>query len=432
MTRPTLELAALLASFALAACGPGPGGDAASSDSGGEAGAAQVETCTLEEVERGPLVWRDDVSVYVEPASLIATPEGFILVGQPTYEWSFDARGRSLMESARGFFGVEVRDGEVGTIAFPPGVGDVGWVSATPIESGRIGVLIEEVEGTDPAETRTTRVLYAEFTDGLWTPVEDVPLPAEGRVIWSTESSIGSTADGRVYWATPYDRLQGGHDVLVSERGPSGWHTSVVTRRWADEAAMVVDTAGVARVVVTGLDPIRGEGLRSARLVRRDAAPGATWSAPRPLETGEPGQALQAPTFVRTGVGLDLAWIRTPALEGPSELRVLHDADAPGESGPTVLDPDVLMVRRVDAGPGPAYLLSLHTGSLPGTQALRVHARGPNGYVLVASLPYPFQGLFAAATTATGDLIIIGPEASMDPVSPFVRSLVIRLSSSCT
>ena len=380
--------------------------------------------CEMREVDRRILEGDDGQHLYVEPSTIGATEGGFMVAGHPTYSWTVDSSGRGTQASARSFFGVEVRDDEVALVPNPPGLGHVGDARSVLLESGAHAFLIEEVDRPEVASQTLLRVVYAEHQDGRWTRVEEVPAPPDGWLTFSAGGAPLASGGDRLEWSTVHRRADGRLDVLHYVRDPSGWRFSVAVPDWVDAVALGADENG-RLIGLGGLDPAFDGRLASVRLHRLEGS----WSPGRRVYPGRIGERFYAAAFVSVGRSVDLVWLRV----GPdgSDAWVVTGAGAANEGAPRRLDPGALLFTTTGSGIGSAYVLTLHVDPGLGIQQLRVYRREAPGYRLVTSMPYPFQGPFAAVETSSGGLTIIGPEAVPHPVTPFVRSLVIRLSP-CT
>jgi hypothetical protein len=393
-----------------------------------EPGPVTTDACVIRELDRRRLTLADGLDVYVEPQAVGALADGFFVAGQPTYAWTVGASGRLAMVSSRGFLGVEVAGSDVVPIPLVPGVRHVGQVKAARPGPGRTSFLLEEVDRPSIGEAEPLRIVHAEYASGRWIGLEELPVPPGGRLAFPASSALTAREDGSLAWATPFVRERGGIDVLLYEYEPgAGWRWSLAVRDWADEVGLVTLSDGRLALGVGGLDPEFGSQLASIRAMVRDTA----WSFPRRLDLGSDDDRFRTPTYLSTNAALDLLWLRTNDPRGTSEAWVVTGLGGADERAPARLDPHAVLASAVANGVGGAHILTYHADATLGLQQLRVHRRGAAGYALVGTLPYPFTGPFTALMTPTGELLVIGAEATPDPMTPSVRSLVIRLST-CT
>lgn len=386
--------------------------------------ATGAAACEMHEVDRRVVEGEGGAHLYVEPSTIGSLDGGFLVAGHPTYSWTVDPSGRGTQASARSFFGAEVRDDEVVLVPNPPGLGHVGDVRSVLLESGAHAFLIEEVDRPEIASQTLLRIVYAEYRDGAWTRMEELPAPPVGRLIFPDAGRPLARADGGLEWVALHRRADGGLDVLHYVRDAGGWRFSVAVPDWVDEVALTGDADGLL-IGLGGLDPELDSRLASVRVHRLESS----WSPGRRIQLGRLGERFYAPSFVAVGHAADLVWLRV----GPegSDAWTVTAVGTADEAEPRRLDPGAVLLTTAGSGVDSAYVLTLHADAGLGIQQLRVYRREGLGYRLVTSMPYPFQGPFAALAMPSGGLVVIGPEAVPHPVTPFVRSLVIRLSP-CT
>lgn len=389
--------------------------------------------CTATEVSRSFLSPGGDTAFYVEPQTLESREDGLFAVGRPTFAWLFDEADNARRLTTNTFMGVEVRGGEVVRLDPPPGVTHIGWVRTLHLGGNRWGFLIGEYDQASLAAGDLVRVVYAIRDGDAWDGLEELPVPEGGRLDFAPGGSLVLDPEGIELWTTMHERERGGIDVLLYRRMADGWRASVAAEDWVDAVDLTMTAEGVPFIALGGLDPARDAVLASIRTARVEpgsvATPTAAWTR---LQTGTEDQRMASPVFVRGRTDVDLAWLRIGP--GGSEAWVVLAAPEAIEASAILVDSAAVLLVGLSAGAeaGSAYLLSYHQAAPAGPDRLHVYRRGAHGYVLVGAITYPFQGPFAATQTASGDLLIIGPESSLDPMNPYVRSLVIRLRVSCT
>jgi hypothetical protein len=374
-----------------------------------------------------------DTAFYVEPQALESRGDGFLLVGRPTFSWRFDQEDKAQMLASNTFMGVDVRAGRSEPFHPPPGLTHVGWVRTLHLGDDRWGFLIGEYDQPSLAVGDLVRVLYAIRDGDMWGGVEELPVPQGGRLDFGSGGSLVLGLDGIEVWTTMHKRERGGIDVLLYRRAADGWRVAVVANDWVDAVDLTLTPEGSPFMALGGLDPAEDAVLSSIRTARVElgrATPSGEWNR---LQVGAADQRMVSPVFVHGPAGADVAWLRS----GPaaSEAWVATQVLGSGGASPALLDSAAVLLLGVSPPPrgtGGTYLLTYHQVAPSGPDQLRVYRRLGDGYALVGELPYPFQGPFAAVQTATGDLLIVGPTSSLDPTNPFVRSLVIRMSVSCT
>ena len=73
-----------------------------------------------------------------------------------------------------------------------------------------------------------------------------------------------------------------------------------------------------------------------------------------------------------------------------------------------------------------------HIDPITQQSELRLVRDTPEGVSITRRLPNPYTGFFGALPLAPSEVLVVGPEFNPDPAHPTVRSLILRLSSSCT
>lgn len=409
--------AALLICYGLVGCAPS--GAAPFSTAHGATGGV----CRAEESQRFGLALPDGDPLYVEPQAIHPIEGGFLIAGAPTYEWRFASDGSVTRVNDERFVGAFVRNGTVQTVDKPQGLRSVGWVRLAPLGADRWAWLLQEVK-REGDRTETTRIVYAESQGGQWTTSEDLIVPPGGQLHFPTSSPL--TASGRgVAWVVPFhadDRTIG---AMLYERVGGTWSFRSVAEDWIDEVALFPAPNGGLRVGVGGLDEdheyqrvslrILPEGGRDARAERVFVAePGDRVRSIRAMDTG-PNVAT---SWLVVGRGESVQW----ALWGRRETT----------SKPLVVDPSAITSVSVVTPDEITLIVTHHVEDETSLQELRVHHLGPTGAPVIAALPHPFLGYFTAVSAEPGEVTVVGPEFDPRAAHPFVRSLVLRLSISCT
>jgi hypothetical protein len=422
-------------------------------------------SCTIAEVARHHLRLADGHYVYVEPQHFARGAQGWVLAGQPTYRVRVDRdEGGALTESG-GWFGVTFTVDEARPIALPPVPpgSRIVWARGAPARvAGRSGFVYEVADGApgqrgvplSPARPHVpSRLVFAEYDGvaGTWEPMGELPAPREGRLrglealagpLDVTEPPDGVRRRGTAaqVLAVPHELPRGGVDVLLFRLGARGWTSSRVWPRWIDEIAIGAAPGRGAVLALAGLDSGMEARRASVRTLFLDPPHGPVDSmSARRLQNGEPGERFASPAFASAAGRLDLGWLRrTPG--APTSAWVMpgvrEDRGRPrvASGGPYLIDPMAGLIVPVDGAHGASLWL---TARAPGpgrgsSASIRATLLGPAGAVDAGLVPNPFHGPFAAVRASPTEVLVVGPEARFDPVRPYVRSLVIRLSIRCT
>lgn len=386
--------------------------------------------CTVEEVDRFRLNPVGDRYLYVEPQVFLPIDGGVLVAGQPTYEWSVDSEDRGALMASAQFFGVEIRGDSIALIPQPPHVEHPGWVRGLALGGGRFGFLFDEVDEESTAVGGVIRTLYAEYDDGVWSAVEELPVPTGGhvRTVANASSLVADAIGMERSVAMPFYKDRGGIDVLLFERDVFGWHSQVVFPDWIDQVDLTRTNGGTI-LALAGLDPEFASHLSSMRTLRLDR-PGAPADQPLRVALGTPDDRYRDPTFGRSADHIELGWLLAGS-QGPTSAWVA-DLGMWGWSGPRQIGASVVQIAAIGRE-GRSTLWASHAiDPATGADILGLSQSGPDGSVSTSRTQYPFIGPFAAVEISSDEILVIGPEARMESMHPFVRSLTIRLKIHCT
>ena len=409
----------------MAACGP----DTDVESAGREPAAVVGSACTISERSRTPVTLPGGTQVYVEPHGLALLDSGFLLAGQPAFEWTVDSSSPSTMAGAGGFLGVRIQADSTLRVPYPPGLDQQpDWVRLVSLGPTRWGGLLQE--GTAPPASG--RIVYAEYDGATWSAVEPLPLPQDGLLDLATGSSLLLDGLGRVVWAARVERPTGRVDVVMFRRAVGGWTSDVVARDWVDDPELHPRGSEGLWLAVAGLDPEHESRVASVR-VRAVGAPGE----PVTLMVGLPGERFQDPTFAGGGDRLSIAWRHVGAAGVVAPVWLQRDLGAAVELGeanapPVLLDPGAVLLQALRAPDGSTLWVTHHVSAVTESETLRFTRDDGARLTLVAEVAYPWVGPFRAAIADSGDILVVGPQVDADPLFPSVRSLVLRLNLSCT
>lgn len=385
-------------------------------------------TCTVSEVGRHLVSPETGLDLYVEPHVVGHSGDTILMAGQPTYSWTIDRSGRGSQASAGDFFGALVAaDGEAGRIPMPPGVGPLGWTRGAPLGDGRWVFIFDELDGPSVARNEVVRVLHGVYGPDGWDEVEAVPVPPRSRIL-TYASSMPVPSDDGFQWAVPASS-DGGGDALLYTRSGTGWDIRPVGTSPVVGADLLAGPDGTPWLVAAGLDPALGETLASVRLFRGPPS----GAQPLRLDQGAPGVGFRSPSLMGSHEMVQAAWLRR-APDGRSSAWVVSvpvsSADSTGIQV-RLLDDNAQLLRRVGTVDGAGLWATLAADAISETFRIRLHRVSDTTVQRIADIESPFEGPFNATISPEGELLLIGPDARTDTLSPFVRSLVIRLFFSC-
>jgi len=426
--RAHVAIAALTGVLGLAtACTP-DGGRAGEGGTDGSSGVEPIaRACAISEVGRSPVALSPGTGVYVEPHALSVFGDGFLLAGHPVIDWTVPDSGPAAMTSQGRFLGVLSVGGELRSIPRPPGVAPIEWLRMVPRGPSVWGFLLDEAA----TEDGPGRIVYAEFDGAEWSEPEVVSVPDGGTVDVSMGSALRVDDSGVVMWAGRFQSSGPSVDVLVFRRTQAGWTSSVGAREWVDETDIYPGGSGEFWLAVTALDPEYESRRRSVRIF----APGEPLE--HTLSVALPADFLQDPVFARGPGGLSLAWRHVGSAGAVAETwlqrAVIEVVDGDGiHAPPVLLDAGAALLQGLTAPDGSTLWFTYHISPVTESETLRITRDDGVNLSVLFDRPYPFVGLFRAAIDGSGDILVAGPLIDMDPLSPSVRSLLLRLSLSCT
>jgi hypothetical protein len=426
----------------------------------------RLGSCSMAEIARHHLRLPGGDYAYVEPQYLAAVGDGWVVAGHPAYRVRLREGGDAADLEVAPWLGVTFTSTEANPIALPPlqAGSTITWVRGVPPQSPAKTSFVYEVVDTTFGPGRSSRSRLgtssaSRLVFGAYDPIRrrwasggELPVPGEGRLRGldavagplqfgaSRRPSGGSVAAGAQVLVVPHELPRGGIDVLLYRRGWRGWTSTRVWARWIDEVALGIDPGQGLVLALAGLDPQMGALRASVRTLAldldRDLSRGQGLQT---LQAGEPGERFAAPAFAAVANRLDLGWLRrTPG--GPSSAWVMPgrgggQTRGPGPGGgPYLIDSVATHIVPVDGALRTSLWLTAGAPARDRASAGTIHASllRAEGVSDAGRVPNPFHGPFAAVRTSPTEVLLVGPEAHLDNVSSYVRSLVIRLSIRCT
>ncbi len=375
-----------------------------------------LPACSSDPATESRLARDPSVGTAVPVAPAAARPVG---ADSPSYVWRLTDNGVWSVGNGR-LLGAFVRDGDLEPVMRPEEVTDVGWVRVTSIGDDRWAWLLEEVSRTGPDRVKKMeRIVYAESIGPEWTHLEEVPQPDGGKVLFSISSPIVASL-GDLHWVIPFHDDLGAMAALRYRRTGGVWTSDLVVDDWV-ESLDLVDDEGEVRMGYTGRDLELGPDHFSLRVTSAgtDDA-GRLFTSPR-------DDRVSHVRFASTKRGVLTSW-HVDSPHGESSWASLGVGAA---AAPTLVDGSALATVPVAVG-GAALTLVHHHNAITGSQELRIYRIEPDRSERIASLLHPYLGYFTAVGTGSNELSVIGPDFDPESAHPFVRSLVLRLSISCT
>lgn len=406
-----------------AAVGSCAGGTADSSPVAGGMVSGTVAGC---EVGRAPLALGEGVFPYIEPEDLLRIGSDFLVVGTPSYTWAPGTEGDSLPLTTEAHIAARFTLGGRAVLIEKPIADHIGGVRALPLGGDRWGILFDQVvPGSSTQVTRSFGLWYAEHDGARWSVLEAVPFPDQGRLDFFSSSEM-VRVEGDLVWVVPVRQTAGQTELLQYERRSDGWHSEVISGDIVEVATLAYEPGSGLWLAHFSEDPGLPEWQQSLRLYRR----GAGWELVRRVAVMPVGAKVVDPSIAIFPDGVTVSWRVESGVDDGAYAMVGIGADGGGTT--LRLDPRVLQVMSLRPPDGrPAWIVQHHDDS--GSVELRLLRRRPPFEAdVVASTSSPYSAFLASLALAPSEALIVGPQVSSDPADPYVRSLILRLSPSCT
>jgi hypothetical protein len=336
------------------------------------------------------------------------------------------ADGQTIRLTADAHLAAHIGPNGGGTLIEKPIPGAVGTVRAVSLEGRRWGVLFDEVV-PDSAISRTLGLWYAEHDGESWSVVERVPLPARGRVDFSSSSELVVVPNGLVWVVAA--RLEGGlSELLEYERREGRWQSRAISDYWVEVSSLAYSADSGLWLTHFAVDSGDTAGQRALRLFRRTGE----WELVQRVFAPPLGESVYDPRVTIGSFGVDVAW-RTVARDGSRAHALVglgpNGGGTPVDIGPAALQ--LISLGTVDQRPS---WLVFDYDEQKGAPELRLLTTTPTSAVattLVAPSPYP-GGFVAALPMSSSQALVVGADVSLeDAAHSYVRSFILRLSRSC-
>ena len=379
------------------------------------------------EMARVPLTVGDDVFAYIEPENLFRIGSDFLVVGTPGYTWAPGTGADSLPLTVNEHLAARFSFDGRATLIEPPIDAHIGDVRAVSLGGERWAVLFDEEASRDPSEWGRSRALwYAEHDGTRWTTVESLPYPPDASVRAHSSTELVRMGDG-VAWVVPVDLEGGTYQLLAYRRTADGWTTEVVSDDAVEVSALAYDPDWGLWLAQFSEDPELPEWQQSLRLYRR----AETWELVRRVVMMPEDWKVREPGITIFPAGVTVSW----RVESREDMGAYAMVDVTPEGGGALvaLDPSVWQVEPLSPPDDrPAWLVRHLSEDPPGVELRLLRAHPEEGVeILAATAPGHPAGL-ASLALAPSEALVVGPQVGTDPAYQYLRSLIIRLSPSCT
>lgn len=402
-------------------------GAAGGSPAAAEASADRLAVC---EVGRTHLVVEDGTVLYIEAEELIELASGLLVVGTPTYAWlpgAGPSEERVVPDAhLAAVFDLEGRARGIEK----PIPGTIGSIKATALGGDRWGVVFAEIHPDSlPGKEFLIDAWYAEHDGARWALVERLPAPARGTLSFAADSELVRWGD-RLSWVATTRLPIGLSELVLYERRDGAWSVRQISDDWVEVSTLAYDPREQALWLAQfSEDPEIPEWQQSLRLYRSER--GGAWELVSRLAVVERNVKVREPRVRVLSDGVAVAWLTFGAtLEAWARVGIRRDH--PGSE--IRLDPSAFQILSLgELGGHPAWLLNhLIDGGRAGELTVVRLPRSRPGVVESSGVPNPYPSFFATLPLGADEVVVVGPEVDRDPAEPTVRSLVLRLSTSCT
>jgi hypothetical protein len=385
-------------------------------------GIASSSPCLL---EQSPLVLADGTELYVEPQNLFRLRGDWMVAGAPTYQWSV-APGRDAISVTRNahaaaFLGEPAREVE------SPVRGLIGSMITTPLGDGRWAAIFDEIDPDSlPARHIPLSYWYGEHDGTRWTLVEPLPVPDTTDMALRASSNMVVAGDRLVWIGLDADFVRT-RKLLRYDRLDGAWRHQRLPDELVENAVLRYDeTAGLLMLLV-GTDEELPGFQKSIRLYRD--------GSPRELiarVTAEPGNGRRIywPSVVVQESGPAVSWV-VASEEGWRAFA--RTGIRPGAADSIVqLDDNALHLYDLTMPDGSLAWVADHLidGTLENKE-LRLLRLDGSRVVRLAAVRNPLTGFFAAQPAGPDEVLLVGPQMGRVQTETPVRSLILRLSTSC-
>lgn len=380
-------------------------------------------------LERWPLALADGTELYVEYEDVIPVGDDLLLSGSPSYHWN-PRPGRAAEQlSADSVAAAYI--GDPGRAIAKPISGTLGSVRVAALDDRRWAAIMLEVDPDSLPKDWFRGLWYGEHDGQRWTRLEEVESP--GARISSRVSSGLVRAGDRLLWLA-WESLANSWGVRLYERTAGRWtHALVPGQVGVEHADLAYSEETGLWMLLSGYDTELPGFQKSLRLYRERSTAGANgpdrWELISRVFIAEPGASPRWGKVTPLPTGVTVTWTVLGPRTGRTMASMGIGPNAPGTI--VTLDEHATVARPAAMADGDMVWVVDHADTLATAPELRLLAVRDGQVVRLASLPSPFTASFNVRAVAPTEVVVVGPETSWDPTDVPVRSLILRLSTSC-
>jgi hypothetical protein len=368
-------------------------------------------------------VLADGTELYVEPQNLFRLGDAWMVAGAPSYQWSV-APGREAVSVTREAYVAATLGSSPRVIPKPLPDKRIGSVIATPLGDGRWGAIFDDVDPDSiHALAEPLAFWYGEHDGNRWTLVEPLPTPP-GSLLDLRQSSDLVRVGDELVWIS-FERGRVGTILHRYERRDDVWRYERMPDEFVEQVALGLDLDSTLWIALAGPDAAQPRYAKTIRLYREGT--GRELVSRVEALVGAP-MILQLFVDVREGAAT-VSW----ATLGADGSRAYTRADIrPDGAGQVVLlDDNALHLYPMTMSDGSLAWITEHQDRRTRSKELELLRLDGSRVVRVASAPSPFTGFFRAMPNGPHEVLLVGPEMGLVQTETPVRSLILRLSTSC-
>ena len=190
-------------------------------------------------------------------------------------------------------------------------------------------------------------------------------------------------------------------------------------------ALLMYDLFESSLLALSGVDPDLPVWTKSVRLFRWDAG----WQYVHRVATVETHTQIRGLYMTVLSGGVALTWREVSEQGSTAMARVGIDIDTAGTR--LIVHANAQQAQSFEMAEGVLAWVVQHTNEATGSAELRLVRRDEGRADVIWTIPYPYTGYYAATASGPNEVLVTGSEFDPDPARPTVRSLTLRLSTSC-
>jgi hypothetical protein len=374
-------------------------------------------------MEQSPLVLADGTELYVEPQELFRLGDEWMVAGSPSYQWSV-APGREAVSVTREAYVAAALGTPPRAIPNPLPDKRIGAVIATPLGDGRWGAIFDDVhpDSIHPL-AHPLGFWYGEHDGTRWTLVEPLPTPPGSQLDLRQSSELVRVGDVLVWLS--FERGRVATLLHRYERRDGAWRYERMPDEFVEHVALGVDSESSLWMALAGSDADLPRFPRTIRLYR-EGPPRELVSRVETLVGGP--MLLQLFVDVRER-SATVSWVTLGGDGSRAYTRVGIRPDSAGQV--VLLDDNALHLYPMTMSDRSLAWIAEHQDRRTRGKELRLLLLDGSRVVRAASAPSPFTGFFRAMPNGPDEVLLVGPEMGLVQTETPVRSLILRLSTSC-